>query len=255
MDKGDAFWIRPMKTTLKVEQWYSLLQDHLSVAGNGNRVVIVEDFHTANAVMANAMLKTIEEPPEQVYFIIITNKINTVLPTIVSRCMGVGFNSVDVDTIRTALVARGITGDIEQALLAGHGNPQLVEKLATQGRIEMLELAVKVMDMLAFETRWFSMISLACESLPRESLTELMHWLRLVSRDMMALKMGAQDGQLQVPMYKTQLLRLLPRWSMQALSQVITETLQAERALRLHIKTALVVDGLSIALHDAREED
>ena len=32
MDKGDAFWIRPMKTTLKVEQWYSLLQDHLSVA-------------------------------------------------------------------------------------------------------------------------------------------------------------------------------------------------------------------------------
>ena len=58
MDKGDAFWIRPVKTTLKVEQWYSLLQDHLSVAGNGNRVVIVEDFHTANAVMANAMLKT-----------------------------------------------------------------------------------------------------------------------------------------------------------------------------------------------------
>ena len=99
-----------------------------SVCGrNGNRVVIVEDFHTANAVMANAMLKTIEEPLEQVYFIIITNKINTVLPTIVSRCMGVGFNSVDVDTIRTALVARGITGDIEQALLAGHGNPQLVE--------------------------------------------------------------------------------------------------------------------------------
>ena len=200
MDKGDAFWIRPMKTTLKVEQWYSLLQDHLSVAGNGNRVVIVEDFHTANAVMANAMLKTIEEPPEQVYFIIITNKINTVLPTIISRCMGVGFNSVDVDTIRNALVARGITGDIEQALLAGHGNPQLVEKLATQGRIEMLELAVKVMDILAFETRWFSIISLACESLPRESLTELMHWLRLVSRDMMALKMGAQDTQLQAPM-------------------------------------------------------
>ena len=53
MDKGDAFWIRPMKSTLKVEQWYSLLQDHLSVAGLGNRVVIIEDFHMANAIMAN----------------------------------------------------------------------------------------------------------------------------------------------------------------------------------------------------------
>ena len=39
---------------------------------------------------------------------------------------------------------------------------------------------------------------LKCESLPRESLSELMYWLRLVSRDMMTLKMGAQDGQLQV---------------------------------------------------------
>ena len=54
MDKGDAFWIRSMKSTLKVEQWYSLLQDHLSVAGLGNRVVIIEDFHMANAIMANA---------------------------------------------------------------------------------------------------------------------------------------------------------------------------------------------------------
>ena len=54
------FGFVPMKTTLKVEQWYSLLQDHLSVAGNGNRVVIVEDFHTANAVMANAMLKPLK---------------------------------------------------------------------------------------------------------------------------------------------------------------------------------------------------
>ena len=65
MDKGDAFWIRPMKTTLKVEQWYSLLQDHLSVAGNGNRVVIVEDFHTANAVMANSMLKPLRNRPNR----------------------------------------------------------------------------------------------------------------------------------------------------------------------------------------------
>ena len=55
-------------------------------------------------------------------------------------------------------------------------------------------------------------------------------------------------------MYKTQLLRLLPRWSMQALARLITETLQAERLCATY-KTALVVDGLSIALHDAREED
>lgn len=254
MDKGDAFWIRPMKSTLKVEQWYSLLQDHLSVAGLGNRVVIIEDFHAANDIMANAMLKTIEEPPAQVYFIIITNKINLVLPTIISRCMGVGFQPVSDESIRLALEKRGVTGNIDEAIFMGHGNPAVVESLLQQGTITMLELAVKWMRTLGTDARWFSKIAVWCESLTREDALELMHWLRLISRDMMALKCGATIEQLQVPMHKATLLELLPQWTMTALATVSHETLRAEQALRLHIKIALVVDGLSIALHNAREE-
>ena len=105
MDKGDAFWIRPMKTTLKVEQWYSLLQDHLSVAGNGNRVVIVEDFHTANAVMANAMLKTIEEPPEYAIIILLTTNADMFLQTILSRCVLLNIRPVKEETIRNQLMS------------------------------------------------------------------------------------------------------------------------------------------------------
>ena len=251
MDKGDAFWIRPMKSTLKVEQWYSLLQDHLSVAGLGNRVVIIEDFHIANAIMANAMLKTIEEPPAQVYFIIITNKINLVLPTIISRCMKVGFQSVSDESIRYALQQRGITGNIDEAISMGHGNPTVVEALLQQGTIAMLNLAIQWMRTLGSDSRWFSKIAIWCESLTREDSLDLMHWLRLLSRDMMALKCGATIEQLQVPMHKTV---LLPHWSMAALATVAHETLRAEQALRLHIKIALVMDGLSIALHDACEE-
>ena len=55
----------------------------------------------------------------------------------------------------------------------------------------------------------------------------------------------------------SQLLRIitaLVQWPA-LVRRLLHETLRAERALRLHIKTALVVDGLSIALHDAREED
>lgn len=254
MDKGDAFWIRPMKTTLKVEQWYTLLQEHLSVAGLGNRVVIVEDFHVANAIMANAMLKTIEEPPEHVYFIIITDKINTVLPTIISRCMGVSFQPVSDESIREALHKRGVTGNIEEAIAMGHGNFGVVESLLGQGHIPMLDMAIQWMQSLSKDAHWFGKISLLSEKLSREDLLEVMHWLRLISRDIMALKCGASDSQLQLASYKHILLQLLTHWSMAGLSQITSETLKAEKALRLHIKIALVVDGLSIALHDAREE-
>ncbi|MCF0158086.1 hypothetical protein [Veillonella caviae] len=254
MDKGDAFWIRPMKTTLKVEQWYTLLQDHLSVAGLGNRVVIVDDFHTANAIMANAMLKTIEEPPVNVYFIIITDKINTVLPTIVSRCMGVSFQAVSDDALRHAFKDISAEGNLEEAIAMSNGNPAVVKTLLSQGSISMLDTAVRWIRLLGTDAKWFSEIALISEKLTREEALELMHWLRLVARDMMALKCGALSAQLQLPMHRITLLKVLPFWSMSALSSVVTETLKAEQALRLHIKIALVVDGLSIALHDAREE-
>ena len=144
---------------------------------------------------------------------------------------------------------------LSRLCLAGHGNPQLVEKLATQGRIEMLELAVKVMDILAFETRWFSMISLACESLPRESLTELMHWLRLVSRDMYGLlKWGPKTHNYK---YQCTKLNYYDYYRAGLCKHCLRSLLKhcKRNGLCVTYKTALVVDGLSIALHDAREED
>ena len=168
--------------------------------------------------------------------------------------MGVGFQSVSDESIRHALQQRGITGNIDEAISMGHGNPAVVESLLQQGTIAMLELALKWMRALGADSRWFSKIAIWCESLTREDALDLMHWLRLLSRDMMALKCGATIEQLQVPMHKTVLLELLPHWPMAALAAVAHETLRAEQALRLHIKIALVMDGLSIALHDAREE-
>ena len=158
------------------------------------------------------------------------------------------------ESIRLALEKRGVTGNIDEAIFMGHGNPAVVESLLQQGTITMLELAVKWMRTLGTDARWFSKIAVWCESLTREDALELMHWLRLISRDMMALKCGATIEQLQVPMHKATLLELLPQWTMTALATVSHETLRAEQALRLHIKIALVVDGLSIALHNAREE-
>ena len=57
-----------MKTQLSVEQWYTLLEKYINVSSDTPRVVIVEGFQTANTVLANAMLKTIEEPPRNMHY-------------------------------------------------------------------------------------------------------------------------------------------------------------------------------------------
>ncbi|MBE6080021.1 MAG: hypothetical protein E7204_04135 [Veillonella sp.] len=254
VDGGQAFWLRPMKNMLKVEQWYELLGSYLGRTGGGRRVVIVEDFQTANAVMANAMLKTIEEPPADVFFIIITNQIASVLPTIKSRCMLVPFGPVSNDIITAALRKEGFTEDLQQALGAGQGNPDLVRELVLRGTLPLLEQAVKMLEQLP-KALFFTQLSLQTESLKRDDMRELMGWLRLLARDMMALRAGAPDDVLQCPLHKERLLQILSSWKVKTLLTVERETLAAEEALRLNVKAGLVMDGVLLALRQALKED
>lgn len=254
VDGGQAFWLRPMKNMLKVEQWYELLSSCLGRTGGGRRVVIVEDFQTTNAVMANAMLKTIEEPPADVFFIIITNQIASVLPTIKSRCMLVPFGPVSNDIITAALRKEGFTEDLQQALGAGQGNPDLVRELVLRGTLPLLEQTVKMLEQLP-KALFFTQLSLQTESLKRDDMRELMGWLRLLARDMMALRAGAPDDVLQCPLHKERLFQILPSWKVKTLLTVERETLAAEEALRLNVKAGLVMDGVLLALRQALKED
>jgi hypothetical protein len=253
-DGGDAFWIRPTKKTLKVDQWYQLLRDHLNAASKGRRVVIVEDFHKANAIMANAMLKTIEEPPQGVTFIIITNTINTVLPTILSRCMDIPFGPVPDGVIRIALEGEGLAVT-DQALAAGQGNPALVRQMASQGAVANLELALKLMRTLVEDKRAFALVALYTENLDRDQLVDLFHWIQVLSRDLMALRYGARDQDLQCPLQKASLLHILPAWPTRALEVLVHESLRAQQALRLYIKPTLAIDGLMLTVSQVLQED
>lgn len=53
---------------------------------NSKKIYIIENCEKLNDFSCNALLKTLEEPPENVYAILLTSNIDSVLPTISSRC-------------------------------------------------------------------------------------------------------------------------------------------------------------------------
>lgn len=62
---------------------------NLSSYRGGYRVVLVYPAETMNSNAANALLKTLEEPPGKMLFILVTHKPQHLLPTILSRCHSV----------------------------------------------------------------------------------------------------------------------------------------------------------------------
>jgi hypothetical protein len=68
-----------------------------------HRVVLINDAHAMNASAANALLKTLEEPPAGTYFILITHAPGWLPRTIVSRCQTLRFSPLPIDTTRKIL--------------------------------------------------------------------------------------------------------------------------------------------------------
>jgi len=58
------------------------------------KVYIIDEVHMLSTSASNALLKTIEEPPPQVIFILATTEIHKVLPTVMSRCQRYDFRRV-----------------------------------------------------------------------------------------------------------------------------------------------------------------
>ena len=79
------------------------------------KVYIIDEVHMMSTGAFNALLKTIEEPPAHVIFILATTEPHKVLPTIISRCQRFDFTKVSreeiINRIHTVLQAENIHCD------------------------------------------------------------------------------------------------------------------------------------------------
>ena len=84
------------------------------------KVFIIDEVHMLSAAAFNAFLKTLEEPPHYVIFILATTEKHKLLPTILSRCQIYDFNRMNVQDIVNHLkgVAASENVQAEEAALS-----------------------------------------------------------------------------------------------------------------------------------------
>lgn len=69
-----------------------------------HKVYIIDEVHQLSSAASSALLKTLEEPPENVIFILATTDPQKLLPTIISRCQRYDFTKIRTDQIRDHLL-------------------------------------------------------------------------------------------------------------------------------------------------------
>jgi DNA polymerase-3 subunit gamma/tau len=99
------------------------------------KVFIIDEAHQITSEAFNALLKTLEEPPEWVIFVLCTTEAHKIPTTIASRCQQFSFRSVDFAEVVTRMewIARqeGIEADAETlAVLAQAGEGSVRDSLS-----------------------------------------------------------------------------------------------------------------------------
>lgn len=84
----------------KVEDAQNILEKIQYAPVNGKyKIYIIDEVHMLSSTAFNALLKTLEEPPENVVFILATTEVHKVLDTIKSRCQRFDFRRITTDDI------------------------------------------------------------------------------------------------------------------------------------------------------------
>ena len=105
-----------------------------SARGRG-KAVLVYPAEDMNAIAANALLKTLEEPPGDVKFVLASESAHQLLPTIRSRCLAHGMQWPDTEAARAWLMAQGVEAkQAGEALIICGQRPEDALAWAQSGR-------------------------------------------------------------------------------------------------------------------------
>jgi DNA polymerase-3 subunit delta' len=115
----DVHLVSPDRDRIKIEAVRDLQRAiSLSPVEGLYRVCVISRIDVATPSAANCLLKTLEEPPERVILILTADRLESLLPTIVSRCQVLGLRPVPTGVIVSALKVRGL--DAPYARLLAH---------------------------------------------------------------------------------------------------------------------------------------
>ncbi|HSX46580.1 MAG TPA: AAA family ATPase [Patescibacteria group bacterium] len=151
--------IQPEKQTLGIEQirqFKEALRRKTTGQKALRRIILLSDAHMMTIEAQNAVLKTLEEPPEDTALLLTTNDITALRPTIRSRAQQMLVQPVGQEEAKEYFRAQGFTNaEIDTAFYMSDGRVGLMaailEAKGDHALVDAIQTAKKLLQMTVFE--------------------------------------------------------------------------------------------------------
>ncbi len=147
----DFIYVKPDRSEIKIDQIRGVKEFvYLRPALSRKKVVLIEPADSMNPFSQNALLKVLEEPPEDTHFVLVSHNIDKVLPTIRSRSFLLEFPPLSLEEIKS------LTGIDDPFILEFSGGSVNMALKLYEDR-EILEVALDILsgDILRLYRRSF----------------------------------------------------------------------------------------------------
>lgn len=248
----DVLFVSPPNRLIKIDQIREIRDAASSSPYEGRfRVVLIDDAHAMTEEAANALLKTLEEPPERTILFVITDQPHRLLDTIVSRCQRMRFGALDEEIVADALAARLEDDELDGldprllSIAAGYGEGSLGRSLefvrsgALTDREEFLEEVFALDDRT--NSGWLDRAEQLGES--TEQLEQRIDVLTVFFRDLMLFKRAKPSRVVNADLQEL-IEAQAPRFSLEAVLTTLRALMSARRRLRRHVSSQLVAEDL-----------
>lgn len=164
------------------------LQGFLSLTSHragGRRVVVIQPADRMNSSAANALLKLLEEPPDGTLFLLVTDEIRRLLPTILSRCLRYPMPMAQRAEAASWLREQGFK-DPEGLLAQAGGAPLTALEIAAPERQAERRQFLDQLAKLDGPDRALELVAMA----HKLSLPSVLRWLTAWCYDLMAARLA-----------------------------------------------------------------
>jgi DNA polymerase-3 subunit delta' len=242
----DVRSFEPAGATFKVDQVRELLKETaLRPVMGRRRVFILDRVETMHPAGANALLKSLEEPPNGMTWILVTTQRAKILPTIASRCQSVRFHPLDQESLRAVLERELKVDAVKAADLAAlsNGSVKLAAWFAGEDGQAVVDLAESFLEAAASGSLVARLDWALAANDDRKGLERLLSVLAVLLRERWARAKGLPT-ELLLLSAEPKHGRSLPA---EALERMMAAVAQCRAALAGNANVALALDRLCLA--------
>lgn len=247
----DIYHLYPVKDKIKVDDIFLLLDDVSIKSLSGRKLYFIHRADCMNVASQNKLLKTLEEPPQDVTIFLGVSNEASMLDTIKSRTRTIAMDVFDEDVIYDALLAHGFDKEVS-SVASACAEGQLGKAFKIAGSSDYTDLYKTALHVLKELSRSSDIVRVDGLISQERRMSQLLDVMSIILRDMLVAK---QNNTLVLSKHISEDIQSLSaKYSSHTLSEILFKISEARRKLSLNVNTIATIDDLLFSILEAKHK-